>query len=880
MLTPDLEQAAAFLSLLDPEAQAFTFQTFDDQKERKRGDLVRIFNGTLEQHAPELTRLSAEGAGVFVTVNATDGRGRRLANIVRLRAIFQEADMTGAKVPPLEPHIVVESSPGKFHRYWLIDSATEPPVIEWLAVMRRMVADWDSDPNAKDAARVLRLLGFPHQKNPESPHMVRVVALSSRTHYRWDEIVAVIPPLQMAVKNYHAIKGNGIKCPLEIKSALASLDPDSKYDDWIAVGMALHHADNGGGEGFALWDDWSAHESGLYQLGECEYKWDGFGDYSGPAVTLGTVFHMAKEAGWNWPNERALLAEAAKLICDATIAISASDPKAYLKFAPIEAFKILRAEDPSAYEGARQDLKKSNKDIRIGALDSLVGKPPADDDRASLSSKLADLASERCELWHDPDGNCFASFDRDEPIHREHWAISSEAFREWLAWLAHTELEAAPSGDALKSVQNALAGKAKFDGDQHTTALRIAKDESGYWIDLCDDAWRAVLVTATGWRIVDRPTVRFRRTKAMRPLPVPLLNGSLDPLWPLVNIPEEDRSFVLAWMLEALRAGTPFPVLELIGEQGSAKSTTQTVIRTFIDPNKAMLRSAPKSREDIFVAAGNNHIVSLENLSGLSPEYSDALCTIATGGGMAGRQYYTNDEENIIEAHNPVILNSISAVITRPDLLDRAIVICPPVIEQRLTEAEHGVLLEQHAPSIMGGLLDLFSSTLAELPNVHIPKDKLPRMADFASLGESMNWVLGGEEDAFLDAYISHRREATRRTIDASPVAAACIRYIEAGKEFAGTVGQLLNELSGFACDHERGDYWPRSGKGLGDQFRRVCPALRQLGIVATIGSKQMRDGVHCALQRGSFEIVNTPLLANPHNRFLSSPMFTQKSAA
>ena len=877
----NLKQAAAFLDLLDPMASQFTFQTFDDQKNRKRGDLVRILNGTLEQHAHELARLSEQGAGVFVTVNATDGKGRRMRNIQRYRAIFQEADMPRAKVPPLEPHIVVESSPAKFHRYWLIDAATEPKISEWLSVMRHMVTEWDSDPSAKDAARVLRLPGFPHQKNPDTPYMVRVVAQSSRAPYQWGEITAVIPPLQMEVKDYRAIKGKGIHCPLEIKSALSIINPE-KYGDWVAIGMALHHADNGGGEGFALWDDWSA-DGGSYELGECADKWEGFGNHSGPPVTLATVFHMAKEAGWNWPNERALLAEAAKLICDATIAISASDPKAYLKFAPIEAFKILRAEDPSAYEGARQDLKKSNKDIRIGALDSLVGKPPADDDRASLSSKLTDLASDRCELWHDLDGSCFASFDRDEPPHREHWAIASFAFREWLAWLAHSELEAAPSGDVLKSVQNALAGKAKFDGDQHATALRIAKDESGHWIDLCDEAWRAVLVTAAGWRIVERPTVRFRRTKAMRPLPVPLSGGSLDPLWLLVNIPEEDRSFVLAWMLEALRAGTPFPVLELIGEQGSAKSTTQRIIRTFIDPNKAMLRSAPKSREDIFVAAGNNHVVSLENLSGLSPEYSDALCTIATGGGMAGRQYYTNDEENIIEAHNPVILNSISAVITRPDLLDRAIVICPPVILQRMTEAEQDALLDHHAPAIMGGLLDLFSGALAELPNVRIPKEKVPRMADFAYLAEAMNRVMGGEEGAFLKRYINHRREATRRTIDASPVAAACIRYIEAGRSFSGPVGQLLNELSGFTGDHERGDYWPRSAKGLGDQFRRVCPALRQLGIVATIGSKPMRDGVPCALQPGSYEFVTAPLVANPHNRIPSSPssqMFTQHRPA
>jgi hypothetical protein len=779
-----------------------------------------------------------------------------------LRAIFQEADIPGAKVPPLEPHITVESSPGKFHRYWLIDPATAPKTSEWLAVMRRMVADWDSDPNAKDAARVLRLPGFPHQKDPSAPHMVRVVAQSSRAAYLWGAIGAAVPPLPLEIKDCRTIKGKGIECPLRLQSALDALNPDSDYFDWLADGMALHHADNGGGEGFVLWDDFS-QRGGLYRPGECEDKWDSFGRYSGPPVTLGTVFATAKAAGWEWATARKSLIEDARAIVASAIGLSREDPQAYLEPDVIEAFEILKAEDPIDFERKRAELKKANKEIRIGALDDLVGKVEDDrDDRASLSSRLADIAESRCDLWHDADGNCYASFDRqvkDEPLHREHWPVASSGFREWLAWLAHSELGAAPSGDVLKSAQNALSGKAKFDGEQHSTALRIAKDEAGHWIDLCDPEWRAVLVTAAGWRIVDRPTVRFRRTKAMRPLPVPLAGGNIDLLWQLVNIPEEDRLFVLAWILEALRTGTPFPVLELIGEQGSAKSTTQRVLRTFIDPNKALLRPAPKTREDIFVAAGSNHVVSYENLSSLSPEYSDAFCTIATGGGMAGRQLYSNDEENIINAHNPVILNGISAIITRPDLLDRAIVICPPVIDARMTEAEHETLLTEHAPAIMGGLLDLFVDTLAELPNVKIPRATLPRMADFAYLGEAMNWVLGGEENEFLDRYINHRREATRRTIDSSPVAAACIRYIESGQSFEGTIGGLHVLLSAYSSNTERGDYWPRSPKGMGDTFRRVAPALRQLGIDASIESKARRDGVHCKLRPGSYDNVHDP---------------------
>lgn len=855
-MQPDLAQAAEFLALLDPTATSFCFQTFDDLKERKRADLVRILNGTLEEHADELTRLSAQGAGVFVTVNATDGRGRRLANIQRHRAIFQEADEPGAPVPPLDPHITVESSPGKFHRYWLLDAKAGPTFAAWNDVMRRMVKDWKSDPAAKDVSRVLRLPGFPHQKNPNKPHMVRIVAQSLRKPYPWNEITAAIPPLLREVPDYRNVKGKGIDSPLKLASALTAIDPDSPYNDWLKVGMTLHHGDNGGGEGFALWDDWSARGS-QYHLGECEAKWESFGSYSGQSVTLGTLFRLAKAAGWDWPTARASLGDDAKAICDWAIAASGADPKAHLQPSAIEAFKIVKAENPTGYEGLRYELKKANKEIRICALDDLVGEVPDEgSDRASLALQLADLAEGRCELWHDADGKTFASFDRqiaDEPMHREHCAIESPAFREYLAWLAHSELGAAPSSDALKSCQNALAGKARFDGEQFATARRIAKDDAGYWVDLCDDAWRAVLITATGWRIMERPPVRFLRTKAMRPLPVPVAGGKIDQLWPLVNVPEEDRLLVLAWILESLRAGTPFPVLELVGEQGSAKSTTQRVIRSFVDPNKAMLRPAPKAREDIFVAAGNNHVVSLENLSGLSAEYSDALCTIATGGGMASRQFYTNDEENIIEANNPVILNGIGAVITRPDLLDRALVICPPVIEQRLTEAELAELFEQDAPAIMGGLLDLFGAMLAELPNVRIASVQLPRMADFAKLGEAMHRAMGGKVGEFLDRYIGHRKEAVQRTIETSPVASACIKYVGAGNCFQGSFGQLLLALNQIAREQEKGDYWPRSGKGMGDAFRRVAPALRQLGIVATIDPKRKSDGWHCTLARGSY---------------------------
>lgn len=66
--------------------------------------------------------------------------------------------------------------------------------------------------------------------------------------------------------------------------------------------------------------------------------------------------------------------------------------------------------------------------------------------------------------------------------------------------------------------------------------------------------------------------------------------------------------------------------------------------------------------------------------------------------------------------------------------------------------------------------------------------------------------------------------------------------------------GALLDALEQYN-GRERHDYWPRSPKGLGDGFRRAAPALRILGIDAVIESKPRRDGIHCCLRPGSYEV-------------------------
>ena len=69
---------------------------------------------------------------------------------------------------------------------------------------------------------------------------------------------------------------------------------------------------------------------------------------------------------------------------------------------------------------------------------------------------------------------------------------------------------------------------------------------------------------------------------------------------------------------------------------------------------------------------------------------SDTLCRLATGGGFATRQLYTDSEEVLFDAVRPIILNGIEDMISSPDIADRAIFLTlAPISEtRRRTERE------------------------------------------------------------------------------------------------------------------------------------------------------------------------------------------------
>jgi hypothetical protein len=525
------------------------------------------------------------------------------------------------------------------------------------------------------------------------------------------------------------------------------------------------------------------------------------------------------------------------------------DLGAHLENEVIPDWRLLKQTDRAEFERLRAELKDI-RNVNIRALENVIREGnEGEEANRQVAERLVELVNEKAEIFHDQSDICYATFKNNG--HRECWSLDSSGFKEWLSFNYYMDARIAPSDTSQKAALNTLFGQAKFEGPEKSVFRRVARFEDAIWIDMCDEDWRAVKVTAGDWDVLDNPSVMFVRSPTMRPLPNPSEKGDIAPLWPLLNIPIGDQSLVLCWILECYRVETPYAVLELVGEQGSAKSKTQDVLRDFIDPNQVNLRAKPKNRESLFVSAENSHLISYENLSHLQSELQDAFCTLATGGGFADRTLYTNKEESIINVKRPVVLNGISVLVTAQDLLDRTIHIDMPRIVNRKTEKQIEKEISENKGLIWAGLLDLLADALKILPSVQIGQEALPRMADFALLGEAVYRSLGKGEGNFLADYEANRYQSVHRTIDSSPVASKLIDFIDnaLNQEFKGTIGVLFEELNDMSR-HE--DAWPKSSRGFGSMLRRMAPSLRTLGYKVEIDEKPSNDGYRCLIRKVS----------------------------
>jgi len=227
--------------------------------------------------------------------------------------------------------------------------------------------------------------------------------------------------------------------------------------------------------------------------------------------------------------------------------------------------------------------------------------------KQSQANEIVSFVTEHTELFHNENKDVFAMDKKTNIVRR----LDGRQFRDWLTASYYDKSNKSIRDQSLREALSTLSGIGRHKGKQHTVHIRVAKLDDCYYLDLCQsENSRVAKISAGYWEIVESTPVRFVRSETMQPLPDPVHGGDLSKLWKICNIPETSILLISAWLAEVLRPDTPYPVLELLGEQGSAKSTTQIALRRIIDPNSCDLRGAPKSPEDVFVGSAVSLIPS------------------------------------------------------------------------------------------------------------------------------------------------------------------------------------------------------------------------------------------------------------------------------
>jgi energy-coupling factor transporter ATP-binding protein EcfA2 len=496
----------------------------------------------------------------------------------------------------------------------------------------------------------------------------------------------------------------------------------------------------------------------------------------------------------------------------------------------------LAALRPGDYQIRRKSEAK-RLDIAAVVLDKYVrqvrGDEAENERERSQRDVLVELAS-GAEFWRDETGDAYATVQEDGV--RKNFRIRSSDCRSWLirSWMAHHDnggLPSAPGNQALQDTLNAIEARAQ-QGLVHSVFVRIGHHQGLVYVDLGDELWRAVEISTRGWRLVDRPPVRFIRTSGQLPLPEPIRDPkglpALLSILPDGADAKDAKILLLSFLLGVYMPNGSLPLLALSGRQGSGKSTLTRRLRQLIDPNQAPARQQPRNEDDLIIAARNGALVAYDNLSRLTTDLSDALCRLATGAGFSKRRLYTDVDELIVQVRRPVIINGIADLVRMPDLADRAIFIDLPARSTFQPEKELEKAFEQNRPAMLGLIYDAISAALrgyageACSPGI--------RLADFE------RWVRAAAPELELDpqevsqAMGENRLMGDRMLIEDDLVASLLVRMLDKQAEISGTPTELFAELRVEA--QEDAHLLPKGPRALSAHLKRFVPAFERTGII------------------------------------------------
>jgi len=399
-----------------------------------------------------------------------------------------------------------------------------------------------------------------------------------------------------------------------------------------------------------------------------------------------------------------------------------------------------------------------------------------------------------------------------------------------------------------------------FDHPETDLALRFHDAGDRIVLDLgCPDG-HAVTITANGWDTGPAPRdVTFRRSHAIRPLPVPTRGGTLGELAPLLALDPHGETFrgLLGWTTGLAFCSSSRPGLVLTGAPGNGKSTRQRLAISIVEPTAATDFSKHFGRniDDDEVRALHRAVPAWDNVSSLSWLASDALCVMITGGSREGRKLYTDDSMSSAAIMRPVAMTAVATPAgLKPDALDRLVVLDVQTPAARLADAEVQHRFDTLHPGLLGAWCDAVAAVLRWRPCTAMP-DGNPRMAGYAHHLAALDAAvaagdLKGCPGDLLGAWSNAHTRVQQQTAADDTFGGALIAMLEKipltytpddpvpAHRWEGKAGDLLGDYRLMTAAGNRAQPgWPASPRGVPvvlSQLKEPLAACRVTWTVTT----------------------------------------------